>query len=219
MIYFREMNREPFTNDEYYHIYNRGVDKRKIFLSRYDVARFLKSMECFNSIEPIGSLYLLAFEEKAKTPSEKLVDIIAFCLNGNHYHLILKQRVNRGIPEFMKRVNGGYTMYFNQRNKRSGSLFQGTFKSRHIHDNDYLLHLSAYVNLNDRVHQLRGETSQLVKSSWDEYTENISNLCDTKIILSQFKSKKKYEKFALEILPQMLKRKKDEKEVANLLME
>lgn len=213
------MNREPFSNAEYYHVYNRGVDKRTIFSDRYDVDRFLKSMDLFNVVAPIGSLYLQAFDKQPDPKRKKLVDIVAFCLNPNHYHFILKQRVDRGIPEFMKRLNGGYTLYFNIKTKRSGALLQGTFKSRHIFDNDYLLHVSAYVNLNDKVHQLRGETSQLICSSWLEYTQAAKGLCRTGIILDQFKNKKEYEKFALEALPQMLQRKREEKEIASLLME
>ena len=212
------MNREPFAEEEYYHIYNRGVDKRKIFSDSYDVGRFLKSMEFFNSIAPIGSLYALSFEEEKK-PGKQLVDVIAYCLNPNHYHFILKALVSHGIPEFMKRLNGGYTWYFNHRTKRSGALFQGVFKSKHIFDNDYLLHVSAYVNLNDKVHQLSGFTAKLISSSWEEYTKKKDGFCKTNIILDQFKSKKKYEEFALEILPEMLKRKEDEKELASLLME
>ena len=219
MVLFVDMNREPFTTGEYYHIYNRGVDKRQIFSSEYDINRFLKGMELFNSIEPIGSLYVMSFEKQIDHARKKLVRIIAYCLNGNHYHMILQQCVDRGIAEFMRRVNGGYTLYFNQKHKRSGSLFQGTFKSKHIHDNDYLLHLSAYVNLNDRVHQLRSETPKLVRSSWVEYTSHIKGLCENKILLDQFKNKETYKKFAFEALPLMLKRKQDEKDVALLLLE
>lgn len=212
------MNREPFQNEEYYHIYNRGTDKRRIFMSQYDINRFLKCMDVFNSIEPVGSLWLYNLGDEQKKKAKKLVDIIAYCLNPNHYHFILKQNTDGGITEFMKRLNGGYTMYFNLKSKRSGSLFQGRFKSKHIGDNDYLLRVSAYVNLNDRVHQLRGSTSQL-RSSWDEYKTNVKFLCDTQIILSQFKNKKEYEKFALEALPQMIQQKQDQKYLAQLLME
>ena len=214
------MNREPFGNGEYYHIYNRGTDKREIFNTDYDVGRFLKSMELFNSVEPTGSLWLMTkLEKEIEKKPKKLVDIVAFCLNPNHYHLILKQRVSKGIPEFMRRVNGGYTLYFNLQTKRSGYLFQGTFKSKWIGDNDYLLHLSAYVNLNDKVHQLRSGTAQLVRSSWEEYTNGIRNICNTDIILKQFHNLKEYKSFALDALPRMLKRKKDEKELASLLLE
>ena len=213
------MNREPFQNEEYYHVYNRGTDKRRIFMNYNDINRFLKCMDVFNTVDPVGSLWLHGLNEEPKKKTKHLVDIVAFCLNPNHYHFILKQNINHGIPEFMKRLNGGYTNYFNFRTKRTGALFQGAFKSKHIFDNDYLLHVSAYVNLNDRVHQLRSETPQLVRSSWSEYIGSVKYLCRTEIILKQFKNKKAYETFALEALPVMLQRKQDEKEIASLLME
>lgn len=213
------MNREPFQNGEYYHIYNRGTDKRRIFMSQYDFNRFLKSMDAFNSVEPVGSLWLANLDKEHRKKSKKLVNVIAYCLNPNHYHFILKQNVDRGITEFMRRLGVGYTNYFNLKTKRTGALFQGKFKSKHIFGNEYLLHVSAYVNLNDRVHQLRNTTPQLVRSSWQEYTSGIQYLCNTKIILDQFKNRQEYTTFALEALHIMLKRKKDEKEIALLLME
>ena len=215
------MNRESFSTGEHYHIYNRGTDKRNIFNDTNDVSRFLKSMELFNALEPIGSLYALTFErnEKAKKNLKQLVEIIAYCLNPNHYHFILRQKVNRGISEFMRRLNGGYTWYFNFKAKRTGYLFQGPFKGKHIPNNDYLLRVSAYVNLNDKAHQLSGAAAKLVQSSWEEYTKGIKYLCKTDLILKQFSNRKRYEKFALEALPQMLQRKKDEKELASLMLE
>lgn len=213
------MNRDPFENGEYYHIYNRGTDKRNIFDASYDVERFLKSMEFFNSVDPIVSLYHLEFEEIQVEKRDKLVEIIAYCLNPNHYHLILKQLVDNGIPEFMKRLNGGYTSYFNFKNDRAGSLFQGTYKSKHARTNDYLLRLSAYVNLNDKVHQLRGLTPQLIRSSFEEYTTGIKMLCNTDVILSQFPTRGAYKTFALEALEQMQQRKKEDKELAKMLIE
>ena len=107
------MNREPFETGEYYHVYNRGTDKRIIFNSHRDVSRFLKSMELFNSVEPVGSLWLSRLIKEPKKKTQKLVDIIAFCLNPNHYHFIFRQLIDNGISEFMKRLNGGYTSYFN----------------------------------------------------------------------------------------------------------
>ena len=153
--------KSSFVIGEHYHIFNRGVDKRIIFSDRYDIHRFFQSMIEFNTVDPIGSLYENSFLQLGgETPKfgEKLVNIIAYCLNPNHFHLILEQLKDGGISEFMKRLAGGYTGYFNQKNDRSGSLFQGVFKDVHIDSNEYLLHASAYVNLNDRVHQLGGET-------------------------------------------------------------
>jgi len=213
------MNRAPFDNDECYHIYNRGVDKRNIVMSGYDLDRFLKSMEFFNDIDPIVSLYSLSFEEQSTRKKRKpLVDILVYCINPNHYHMILRQIVNGGISEFMKRLNGGYTRYFNHRYKRSGALLQGRFKSKYIGSEEYLLRVSAYVNLNNRVHQLSGSTTKLVRSSWQEYADQVSGLCDTSFILKQFQNSS-YKDYALEALPQMIRDKILNKELASMLID
>jgi len=88
------MRKIKFANGEFYHVFNRGVDKRKIFGSKFDVDRFLQSMDEFNTVNPIGSLYENSFlspEIKTKRKSKRLVNFIAYCLNPNHYHLILGQ--------------------------------------------------------------------------------------------------------------------------------
>ena len=214
-----------FAIGEHYHIYNRGVDKRITFTDEYDIRRFFQSMVEFNTVKPIGSLYENSFLQLGgETPKlgEKLVNIIAYCLNPNHFHLILEQLVEGGISEFMKRLGGGYTGYFNKKYTRSGSLFQGVFKDVHIDTNEYLLHVSSYVNLNDRVHQLGGETPKLVRSmsSWGEYTDKrIKGICEKDIILGQFKNIKEYKKFALSSLETIVKRKAELKDFDNFLLE
>ena len=115
----------------------------------------------------------------------------------------------------MHRLGTGYTMYFNEKYKRSGSLFQGVFKATHIDSNEYLLHVSAYVNLNNKTHQLGGEASKLVKSSWSEYIDKDARgigICEKDIILGQFKSSEKYKRFALSSLDSIIERKTKEKE-------
>src|SRR4051812_33091994 len=133
------MRKTDLVTGEHYHIYNRGVDKRSIFEDRQDLERFYQSIKEFNSLEPIGSIFENSFEKERNT--KKLVDIVCYCLNHNHFHFILRQRSENGISEFMKRL-GGYTWYFNNRHKRSGALFQGVFKSSHIDSDEYLLHAS-----------------------------------------------------------------------------
>ncbi len=198
----------PFINGKFYHIYNRGVDKRDIFEDYEDLERFFESMKEFNTIEPIGSLFEKSFGSRtAKNAKKPLVNFIAFCLNKNHYHFILEQVVNNGISEFMKRL-GGYTWYFNNRHGRGGSLFQGRFKSVHIASNEYLLHLSIYVNLNNKVHKLGGSTA---KSSWEEYINNWDGFCKKDIILDQFKNSPEYKKFAESSLIDIKERKEMEK--------
>lgn len=190
------MRKTKFANGEYFHIYNRGTDKRDVFLDEYDYFRFLRSMEEFNRVEPIGSLYIkdqLSERGVAAGPlqEEKLVEIIAFCLNPNHFHLILKQEKEGGISEFMKRVGGGYTGHFNFRYKRTGVLFQGKFKAIHIDSNEYLLYLSAYVNGNNLVHN-----TKIFRSSLENYLKNKKdNLCNPEVILSQFQKRGDYKDF------------------------
>ncbi len=129
------MRKVIFTNKEYYHIYNRGVDKRVIFENKYDYVRFIESMFEFNIDKSIGSLYKKRLKNKNDSISnlqkncEKLVEIIAYCLNHNHYHLLLKQVADGGISKFMHKIGTGYTNYFNEKKDRSGSLFQGSFKA------------------------------------------------------------------------------------------
>ena len=217
--------KKNFANGEFFHIYNRGVDKRIIFADAHDIHRFSQSMAEFNAVDPIGSLYANSFSQlSGETPKlrERLVNIIAYCLNPNHFHFILEQLVEGGISEFMKRLGGGYTGYFNQKHKRSGALFQGVFKDVHIDSNEYLLHVSAYVNLNDRVHQLSGETPKLTKSmsSWGEYTnKEVQGVCEKKIILEQFGNVDEYKEFALSSLESIIKRKEELKDLDRFLLE
>lgn len=213
------MRKHVFTNGEFYHIFNRGVDKRAIFLDRNDFKRFLESMDIFNSVLPIGSMYEHAFAKNklgGRTP-KFLVNIICYCLNPNHYHLILEQLTSGGISEFMKRVSGGYTNYFNIRHKRSGVLFQGKFKSVHIQSNEHLLHASAYVNLNNRVHRL--QRAQIF-SSWEEYgCQQEDGLCKRDIILDQFKNFSEYKEFVESSLQDILERKESARDLDSLLLE
>ena len=220
------MKKPVLTTREYYHIYNRGVDRRQIFLDQHDIERFFQSMEEFNALEPIGSIYENSFIEPAgqfRRKNKKLVRFVAYCLNPNHYHFILRQVTDGGISEFMKRLNGGYTWYFNNRYKRSGALFQGRFKASHTDSNEYLLHLSAYVNLNNLVHKipLGGSTAKLVRSSWKEYAGKAgeTDFCSKDIILKQFKNIEEYADFAQGSLVDILERKEREKEMKVLLLE
>src|SRR3990167_3740136 len=203
------MRKHKFVIGEYYHIYNRGVDKRKTIVDEYDLDRFLESMKEFNTTEQIGSIYQLSFaKNKLSAPTakfEKLVSIITYCVNPNHFHLLVTPLIEKGVEKFMQKI-GGYTRYFNEKYKRSGALFQGKFKSKHIKDNRYLLHLSAYINMNNR-NSLGSSTTKLSKSSLEEFIEDIKGLCDTKIILEQFKNKKEYLKFTLEAWQNTLERK------------
>lgn len=197
------MRKIPFANEEIYHIYNRGTDKRTIFEDPHDFQRFLQSLQEFNTLDPIGSIYehsRLKKDSSFGSPASKnrqLVEVIAYCLNPNHFHLLLRQSSDNGIQKFMQRLGTGYTKYFNHKYERSGVLFQGKFKAIHVNSNEYLLHLSAYVNLNDKVHGFGSRTS---KSSWEEYVGGVRKkeavICKKQAVLGQFKNAQGYEIFA-----------------------
>lgn len=204
------MRKTPLVTGEYYHLYNRGVEKRTIFQDKSDLLRFFQSIKEFNCVDPVGSIYEHSFH-KEKDSGKKLVEIISYCLNPNHFHLIVKQLEENGISEFMKRLSGGYTLYFNNRHKRSGVLFQGKFKSKHIDSDTYLQHVSVYVNLNNQV---KGNPISLSKSSWDEYTDRCDDsICNTDIIVKGHKNIKEYQKFALSTWKDIVKRKELIKEL------
>ncbi len=214
------MRKHHFANGGFYHIFNRGVDKRIIFSEKADFGRFLRGMQVFNTVKPIGSMHEYSFAKDkignriAKSP---LVNIVCYCLNPNHYHLVLEQIKEGGISAFMQRLSTGFTQYFNHKYKRSGVLFQGKFKSVPIVINEQMLHVSAYVNLNDRVHGLQRHASV---SSWKEYIGDSHNeMCKKNIVLNQFHGIEEYKDFAKGALVGMQERKKESKEFKNLFFE
>ena len=210
------MRNLQFAEGELYHIYNRGVDKRNIFLEIKDLERFFKAMDLSNIDGQIGSLDRAIARCKHGVftggGGDKLVKFIAYCFNPNHFHVILEQVAEKGIEKFMHKWEMSHSKYINAKYKRTGALFQGSFKATHIDSNEYLLHASAYVNLNNRVHGY--EYGIITKSSWDEYLsdKSIPGLCDKSIVLEQFKGVEKYKQFAESSLKDTMERKELVKE-------
>lgn len=139
-----------FAIGEFYHIYNRGTEKRNIFMSRSDRNRFLALLYFANQSDPAdlklqGSTLLEIIERRTSAP---LVEIAAYCLMPNHFHLLIREFEDGGISKFMQKLTTGYTMYFNKKNERNGSLFQGRFKATHVSDDRYLRYLISYIHLN-----------------------------------------------------------------------
>ncbi len=139
-----------FSPDEFYHIYNRGTEKRDIFMSHTDRNRFVALLYFANQSEPAdlklqGSTLLEIIEKRIGAP---IVEIAAYCLMPNHFHLLIREHEEGGISKFMQKLTTGYTMYFNKKYERSGSLFQGRFKATHVADDIYLRYLISYIHLN-----------------------------------------------------------------------
>ena len=132
-----------------YHVFNRGVEKRSIFMDDRDYLRFIRGLLIFNDTKPILN-FNQKFESVYKFDKDKetLVDILAFCLMPNHFHILLKQRIDDGISKFMSKIGIGYANYFNLRYERVGSLFQGNFKSVLINEESQFLNIPYYIHLN-----------------------------------------------------------------------
>lgn len=136
-------------NNEYYHVFNRGVDRRNIFLEEADYRRFLAILTEFNSFgRSENTTFNIQHGHRDRISIKPLVEVIDYCLMPNHYHLILKQLESGGISEFMRKIGIGYTNYFNLKNDRSGVLFQGRTKFKHVGTDKYYQYLVEYVYLN-----------------------------------------------------------------------
>ena len=196
----------------YYHVYNRGVDKRDVFLDRYDYERFILCLKEFNYEQGVYSLFLKGYQDNQFYDFERgenLVDVVAYCLNPNHYHLLLKQNIDNGISEFMKRIGVGYTNYFNSRYQRSGSLFQGKFKRKPVESTFYLSHVSAYINGNAEIHGVE----KYNKWPWSscQYFLDKKYLGIDKInnIIKEFENVEEYEKYMQQVIKDSMNVKKE----------
>lgn len=140
---------------EIYHVLNRGVDKRKIFLDDKDRVRFIHDLFEFNNIDNVlaNNYYFIknqSFDIGRQNIRKRklLVNIHAFCLMDNHYHLLLSPIVDKGISLFMKKLNMGYAKYFNEKYDRVGALFQGKYKSIQVTTDAHFLYIPFYIHLN-----------------------------------------------------------------------
>lgn len=143
--------RDPFAVDEWYHCYNRGIDKRVVFESERDCERFAEALYLCNDSDSGERSYFDHIPHKEifkRDRSAPLVAIGAYCLMPTHYHLLLREIVDDGISRFMHKLGTSYTMYFNAKNERSGNLFNKPFRSRHVSDDQYFRHVAQYIHLN-----------------------------------------------------------------------
>lgn len=207
-----------FANGEYYHVFNRGVEKRPTFITKYEFLRAQDSLYFyrFGDLHIRYSKYLaLSKEKKAEflkglNDDDLQVAIVAYCLMGNHFHLLLKQLKENGIVKFMAKFTNSYTKYFNTKHERVGPLFQGVFKAVHVSYDEQLLHLSRYIHLNPILGFIV-EIKELASYQWSSYLEYLglvnTNMTNKNEILKFFKNPANYEKFVLDQADYMMKNK------------
>ncbi|MBM3261099.1 hypothetical protein FJY93_01635 [Candidatus Kaiserbacteria bacterium] len=175
-----------FATNEYYHIYNRGTEKRNIFSSKADYERFLALLYFANSQTPVRMdnirqmarqqgrtlLEMLVTRDEADT----LVDICVYCLMPNHFHILIREKEEGNTSKFIQKLSNGYTAYFNKRHERNGVLFQGKYKATHAADDVYLKYLISYIHLNP---------IKLIDPQWKE--NGITNRKDAKNFLTNYR--------------------------------
>lgn len=199
------------VNNEIYHIFNRGVASQPIFLDKRDYQRALETLFFYqNSNLPVkySRFLTLSLEERAslleKLRKQKnfLVDILAYCLMPNHFHLLVKQLNDAGISKFVGNLTNSYTRFFNIKRERSGPILEGKFKSVRIETDNQLLHVSRYIHLNPYTAYIVKNLEELENypySSFVEYLKQIDvNLCAKDIILSNFRSTDTYRQFVFD---------------------
>lgn len=145
-----------------------------------------------------------------KKKRRRLIEFICYCLNPNHYHLIIRQLTEKGIERFMHKLGTSHTNYFNTKNRRTGSLFQGKFKAVHIKSNSKLIYLSVYVNMNHLIHGY-SDRKWKYSSLLDYLGKRKNGLCNKKVIMGHFKNNADYKEFLRENTAHMRERKEDEK--------
>ncbi len=178
--------RMSFEFGEWYHCYNRGVDKRKIFENEPDANRFLMLLYLANSTNPV-QLFHDENPGLKKTLAEErgpqIVSVGAYCLMPNHYHLLLKEIVDDGITSFMRKIGTAYTMYFNQKNERIGHLFSGPFRAKRIGTDRYFQQVLRYIHCNP---------AELYEREWKIGQVRNVGLLERKLIACRYSSLKSF---------------------------
>lgn len=205
------LRKTPLVTGQFYHVFNRGINKQPIFLNIKEYKRAQQVLRFYSFKSPrikFSKLLLLSQEDQIKfwgdlqKESYKLVEIICFCFMPNHFHFLLKQQVDNGISRFMSNFQNSYTRYFNTKHEGIGPLLQGQFKAVRVEDENQLLHLSRYIHLNPYSSFVVKEIKDLINYPWSSFPEYLGKaevgICSKDIILSNFKSIEAYRKFVFD---------------------
>lgn len=236
--------RPQFITGQFYHIFNRGVEKREIFQQISDFFRFISCLYELNNKKLIRMRDRIEDRKEKKyrgvTPAvfrEQLVEVIVFCLMPNHYHLVLRQLVDGGIPLFMKKLADSYVGYFNLKYDRRGmgSLFQGSFKAVHIKDDNQLANLIGYIFTNPveliEKNWKKGEVENPPKAisflesyKWSSYLDcigipNFPSVTERKFIIEFFGSPEKIKEFIEDRIASRQKFKKELDSIKDIILE
>ncbi len=174
-----------FVPNSFYHVYNRGWNRGKIFLDDADYVYFEHLIERYASPEPIKDKQGREYPQYYPN-----TQVIAYCLMGNHFHMLLYQEDNeKGITQLMTSLLTAYTAYFNKKHKRRGSLFESTYKAVWIGDDTQLQHITRYIHLN------HAKYATWSHSSYRDYLGHSRDWINPTPILELFTSQNAYVEF------------------------
>jgi putative transposase len=195
----------PIISGYAYHVYNRGINHQPTFASKRNYDRFITTLKYYKYVNlPVKLSRFLSINDTNKNEillklqnSESLVDIIAYCLMPNHYHLLLKQNTDGGISKYIANVQNSYTKYFNTRNARDGALFLNQFKAVRIESDDQMIHISRYINLNPYTGYVIKEFKDIYTYLWSSIKEYMERpvWCNIDPVLAHFRNKNEYQKY------------------------
>lgn len=212
------MKRLKFHEGSIAHIYNRGVEKRPVFLDEKDRLRFIHDLYEFNNEEPaINSGRLFSprrpmIEVGLQSKRKPLVEILTFCLMPNHYHLMVRALSDNGITEFMRKLGTGYTNYFNLKYQRVGPLFQGKFKAALLKTEAHFIYLPYYIHFNpvelappSKKKSMEDLTDFLRSYRWSSHpdylgVDNFPAITKRDFLLDYIEGPKQYEKNVIKML-------------------
>ena len=198
--------RDIFVNGGIYHIFSKTIDRKLVFEDNNLCDEFLGSIDYYKKRE---SLRYSKHKENIKNSlilkkirKSKRIEILSYCLMPNHYHLMIKQLINKGIIRFMADTLNSFTRYYNSKNKRKGSVFLTPFRSRQIVTDEQFIHTSRYIHLNPYSAGIVNTYEDLINypySSFKEYIEKKEDgICNTEEILKMFGGNRdKYKEFVL----------------------
>ena len=204
------MRKFQFTTDSYYHICNRSNDEHPIFLDERDYGRLLFSILFYQAPIPfynIGrqtsyfvrhSMFNIPLDTFKKVAATRKVELNAFTIMPNHFHLLVQEKTKKGISLYLQRLQNGYAKYFNEKYKKRGHLFQGVFRAVPVKTNEQLFYLSAYIHRNPR--ELEKWRDKEIEYPWSSCQDFIKKnrwgeLLKPMIILDQFSNAESYYEF------------------------
>lgn len=180
------MRKEPFFVGDIVHVFNRGNRKQEIVRDDRDRWHFLQALYYFNDeYEPhrlFRELYDIwgrdshtRIDRPGTWPSRQpIVDVLAFTLMDNHYHLILQETRDGGVTKFMRKIGTSMTNRFNTRHKETGRLFQGPYKARRVDDDNYLRYLNVYVHIKNVCELYKGGIAGALRNFDDAFLFAVS---------------------------------------------